>query len=73
MTGKELMDWIIEQHAEDLPIAIQYRDGGGDYPGGEILGSMASDGYPCLAHVKMDSAGNVDITYGGLTPNAVIV
>lgn len=33
MTGRELIEWILKNHVEDLPIEIQYRDGGGDYNG----------------------------------------
>ena len=73
MKGKDLISWIIEHHAEDMPVVVQYRDGGGSYPGGELLGSMASDCFPCLACVKFDSAGYIDITYRGLTPNAVVI
>lgn len=35
MTGKELIKWIQENNAEDLPIEIQYQDGGGCYYGTE--------------------------------------
>ena len=73
MTGSQLIDWIIENNASDMLVAVQFRDGGGYYQGGELVGSDSVSGSPCLAHVKSDSAGAVDITYGGLTPNAIIL
>lgn len=33
MTGRELMKWILDNNAEDLPFEVQYRDSGGDYHG----------------------------------------
>ena len=73
MTGRELINWIIEHQAEELQVAIQYRDGGGNYFGGEIVGMACDGAYPCLAHIRTDSAGYVDITYSGLTPNATVL
>lgn len=35
MTGKELIKWIQDNNAEDLPIEIQYQDSGGCYYGTE--------------------------------------
>lgn len=35
MTGRELIKLIQDNHAEDMPVVIQYRDAGGTYPGGE--------------------------------------
>ena len=37
MTGQELIDWIINNHAEQMDIEIQYRDGGGYYYGTDTL------------------------------------
>lgn len=38
MTGRELIDWIHKNNAEDLECVVQYRDGGGGYYGiGEIM------------------------------------
>ena len=33
MTGKELIEWIKDNKAEDLQIEVQYRDGCGIYYG----------------------------------------
>ena len=33
MKGKELIEWIKDNKAEDLQIEVQYRDGGGIYYG----------------------------------------
>ena len=41
MTGKELIKWILNNNAEDLPVVIQYRDSGGLYSGGEYLDEPA--------------------------------
>lgn len=32
-TIKELCEWAVENHVEDLPIGLQYQDGGGSYDG----------------------------------------
>jgi hypothetical protein len=33
MTGQEFIDCIKENHAEKMQVVVQYRDGGGMYPG----------------------------------------
>ncbi len=50
ITGRELIQWIRQNDAEDLPVAVQYRDGGGDYIGfGDIydpeIVTVQGDGY----------------------------
>ena len=35
MKGKELIDWIQKNRAEEADFVVQYRDGGGDYNGTE--------------------------------------
>ena len=40
MTGKELIQWIIKNHAEDMEILIEHRDGGGTYHTAERLGEF---------------------------------
>lgn len=69
MKGKELIEWIQHNHAEDLECVIQYRDSGGSYYGGEIVDA------PILASYKQDAnVYDVDITYSsGLTPNCFVV
>lgn len=60
MTGKELIEWIKENNAEDLECIIQYRDGGGLYNGGELME------HPSKAHFELDADGHpydVDISY----------
>ena len=32
MTGQKLIDWIRENHAEEMEVVVQYRDSGGIYP-----------------------------------------
>ena len=70
MTGKELIDWIVDFHAEDIDIVVQYRDGGGNYIGGEIVNQLI------LANVRSSGipySDEVIITYGGLPVNGVIL
>lgn len=38
MTGQDLIDWIITNNAEKLPIIIGHRDSGGSYRTAERLG-----------------------------------
>lgn len=33
MTGRELIQWIIDNDAQDLTVEVQYRDSGGYYFG----------------------------------------
>lgn len=35
MTGRELIKLIRKNHAEDMPVVIQYRDAAGGYAEGE--------------------------------------
>lgn len=35
MTGAELIEMIKRNHAENMPVVVQYRDSGGVYEGGE--------------------------------------
>ena len=37
MTGADLIKWITEHHAEDLPVIIEHRDDGGSYHTAEHL------------------------------------
>lgn len=37
MTGRELIRWILDNKAEDLPVEIQYRDSGGYYIGTDTM------------------------------------
>lgn len=69
MTGKELIEWIQYNHAEDLECVVQYMDSGGSYYGGEIANS------PAFAFYKEDAnTYDVDITYGnGLSPNCFVL
>lgn len=32
-TIKDLLDWTIKHNAFDLPLSLQFEDGGGYYPG----------------------------------------
>lgn len=70
MTGKELIEFIQENHAEDLLVCVQYRDGGGFYSG-------ADDATPLMGHVtKQVDANNYDdydITYDTQDVNAIIL
>lgn len=40
MTGKELIKWIIDNHAEELQVLIEHRDSGGSYHTAERLGEL---------------------------------
>ena len=77
MTGRELIALIQDCHAEDMQVVVQYRDAGGTYPGGETVGGLQGESYPCLAHItpsRVYDDASVEITYrGGLTPNAIVL
>ncbi len=66
MKGKELIKWIQDNHAEELKIVVQYRDGGGSYYGGD-------NAEPCLAMVGEEVGGEYDIVYNTEMHNAVVL
>ena len=70
MTGRELIEYIQEKHAEDMLICVQYRDGGGIYDG-------ADDATPLMGYVtkrlEMNNCNEYDITYYNHDANAVIL
>lgn len=75
MTGRDLIKWITDNHAEDMPVAVQYRDGGGNYYGGELIGvDINYNGYPCLAYCTEVQNSEVCIDYNrALKPNMIIM
>ena len=70
MTGRELIEWIHKNNAEDLECVVQYRDSGGDYGGGELLER------PMQANYRRDPDGHpydVEINYTcGLARNCIV-
>lgn len=55
MTGRELIEWIIENEAEDAVVTVGYRDDGVAYYGvGEDLELLIVDGDK--GHPGMDTA-----------------
>lgn len=70
MTGQEIINWIKANKAEELPVVVQYRDGGGEYYGGELISS------PTLANVcgsGVSYDNEVDISYDEFYPRNAIV
>lgn len=70
MTGRELIEWIKSNNAEDMLVAVQYRDDGGDYSGGEFIS------HPTLAHtwgtgIAYDE--RIEIDYARIYPANTIV
>ena len=41
MTGRELIEWIVKNNAEDKEIIIEHRDSGGSYGTAERLGEFS--------------------------------
>ncbi len=41
MTGRELIEWIVENNAEDKEVIIEHRDSGGSYHTAERLGEFS--------------------------------
>ena len=41
-TIKDLYEWAVKRHAEDLPVGLQYQDGGGAYSG-DTFSDMGAD------------------------------
>ena len=68
MTGRELIDWIHKNNAEDLECVVQYRDDGGCYSGGEVMK------WPVLANYKCEyTPYDVKISYGSMPQKNCIV
>lgn len=70
MSGRELIEWIHKNSAEDLECVVQYRDGGGNYSGGEVMEA------PSLANYERDPDGHpydvtIDYVYG-LAKNCIV-
>ena len=57
MTGKELIQWIIKNHAEDMKVLIEHRDSGGTYNTAEHLGEFQE---PMLCSYKNEMYGIID-------------
>ena len=55
MTGRELIKWIQDTHAEDKQVIVQYRDAGGTYYGGEVMEM------PMLAYYHDDHGDGIDV------------
>lgn len=55
MTGRELIKWIQDNHAEDKKVIVQYRDSGGTYYGGEVMQM------PMLAYYHDDHGDGIDV------------
>lgn len=72
MTGRELIKYIQENHAEDMLVCVQFRDAGGLYNG-------ADDATPLMGRVTkiegLEEYGynEYDVSYAHRTPNAVIL
>lgn len=70
MTGRELIDWIRRNHAEECLVVVQWRDGGGNYRGGEVVDA------PQLARVRETGVPydtELEITYADDSQNAIVL
>lgn len=71
MTGKELIEWIIEHKAEEYYIVIAHRDEGGFYHTGERLGELEK---PQLGKTSNEAYGVIrTIEYTEENPCAIIL
>ena len=74
MTGKQLIEWIKDNHAEEMLVCIQYRDDGGIYYGGELIGyDIEYGGYPCLAYGTEVQNHEICIDYKALPKNVIVM
>lgn len=71
MTGKELIEWIIEHKAEEYYIVIAHRDEGGFFQTGERLGELEK---PQLGKTSNEEWGIIrKIEYTEENPCAIIL
>ena len=68
MTGRELIQTILKYNAENMQIVIQYRDGGGDYDGGEIIESVNFADYK-----ETNNSFEVYIDYSSDKPTCLVL
>lgn len=54
MTGRELIEWIVKNNAEDKEVIIEHRDSGGSYRTAERLGEFSE---PTLVKFSEGSDG----------------
>lgn len=75
MTGRDLIKWITDNHAEDMPVATQFRDYIGQVCDGELIGKNTNNGiFPCLAYSTETSNNEVCIDYtSSLRPNTIVM
>ena len=69
MTGRELIKWIQDNHAEDLVVLIEHRDSGGSYYTAERLGEFHD---PSLVDFKDEVYGIID-TVGFVSDNPTAI
>ena len=71
MTGKELIKWITDNHAEDMQVLIEHRDSGGTYHTAECLGEFQK---PVKCAFANESYGVVNtIIYDCDKPTAILL
>lgn len=51
-TIKDLYDWAVKHNAENLPIGLQFQDGGGAYSGNTFTSYSQSPNYEVFASIK---------------------
>lgn len=71
MTGRELIKWIQDNHAEDLSVLIEHRDSGGTYYTAERLGKFRD---PSLVDFKDEMYGIIyTVGFASDNPTAILL
>lgn len=71
MTGKDLIKWITDHHAEDMEIIIEHRDSGGSYHTAEHLGELTE---PRLVRYRDESFGVIyTVLFNNENPTAILL
>ena len=70
MKGKDLINWIIENHAEDMQVLIEHRDSGGTYRTAEHLGEFQE---PMLCSYANESYGVIETIKYNDVPTAILL
>ena len=71
MTGRELIKWIQDNHAEDLSVLIEHRDSGGSYHTAERLGEFHN---PVVVYFKDEMYGIIyKILFDSDNPTAILL
>lgn len=71
MTGRELIQWIQDNHAENLIVLVEHRDSGGSYHTAERIGEYQE---PALCDFRDELYGQINtLVFNTNNPTAIVL